>query len=256
MQRITAADIRRSYSSEKALSDKLAHLWLYLVLRPISFHLTPIFINLGIGANGTTLLGLILLICGLTFILLGAFSPINFIIGAVLVNFWYLFDAIDGNIARFLGQTSKLGVLLDWMVGQVYHNFLPLCLGLALFFTDLEPSIQPFKYALPRWIWLLACAVEIFTGLSRNMVSLKTQMVLEGQVAIPLDSIPSILSILPRAILSFKAPLFLVASLVGASGIWLLGYASYSLVLLVGMILLSLRKAHLKKRERIIKKEV
>ena len=58
----------------------------------------------------------------------------------------------------------------------------------------------------------------------------------------------SIWLILPRAVLSFKAPLLLVASTTDLLGLWLFGYAVYNLVSLVGMVLLSLRRAKFEDR--------
>ena len=88
-KKISASDIRQSYPSEKARSDLVAQLWAYLVLRPISFYLTPPLINMGFSANAVTALGLIPLLCGLVFIVFGGASPFNFIIGAMFVNIWY-----------------------------------------------------------------------------------------------------------------------------------------------------------------------
>ncbi len=245
---VSASDIRRSYSSEKARSDLVAQLWLYLVLRPVSFRLTPIFINLGISANTATVLGLIPLLCGLVLILLGATSPLNFIVGAFLVNIWYLCDCIDGNIARFQGQVSNFGALFDWMIGMFYHVFLPVCLGLGLYFASFERTIFDFGLTLPGWFWLLAGAVELFAGLFREAISMKAQKTIGSQVAFQLDAKISFWTILPRAILSFKAPLLLVASLLRVLGIWLFFYAVYNILTFVGMILLALRKALLSDR--------
>lgn len=68
MKRVSVSDIRRSYPSEKARSDLINHLWIYLVLRPLSFYVTPVFINLGLSANAVTGLGLFPLVGGLVFI--------------------------------------------------------------------------------------------------------------------------------------------------------------------------------------------
>ena len=245
VMKVSAIDVRQSYTSRKARTDLTAHLWIYLVLRPISFALTPFFINLGLSANAVTALGLIPLICGLVFILLGAISPVNFVIGAALINIWYLCDCIDGNIARFRGRVSKFGALFDWMVGRIYHAFLPACLGLGLYLASPERSTLALGLGIPRWFWLLTGGVELFAGLLRDMVSLQTRRIVGGKVTPGTDSETSIRTILPGAILSFKLPLLLVASLAGALPVWLLGYVVYNLTTLVAMILLALRKARL-----------
>ena len=250
-KKVSALDIRQSYTSEKARSDLVAHLWTYLVLRPISFALTPLFVNLGFSANTVTALGLIPLFGGLGFILLGAVSSLNFVIGATLINIWLLCDAIDGDIARFRGQSSRFGALLDFIVGLVYHTFLPLCLGLGLYLGTPEGSsmlalgLEP----PPRWFWLVAGAVELSAGLFRKVISLQCQSIVGKQDKKQENSRITIWTVLPRAILSFKAPLLMIASLVGTLGLFLFGYATYNLVTLLAMIALSLRKAFLVDRQ-------
>ena len=108
---------------------------------------------------------------------------------------------------------------------------------------------------LPRWFWLLVGAVELCAGLLRDEISLQARRIVGGQVANRVDSKISIWTILPRAILSFKAPLLLVASLVGVLGFWLFGYAIYNLATLFGMVVLTLRRALLADRQQSSKGE-
>ena len=249
-RKVSALDIRQSYTSEKARTDLVAHLWIYLVLRPISFYLTPPFINLGFSANAVTALGLIPLFGSLVLILLGAVSSLNFVIGAALVNIWLLCDAIDGNIARFRGQSSKFGRFFDYMVGMILSIFLPLCLGLALCLADSEQSVVTLRLNLPGWFWLLTGAVESSAGLFRQIVSLQIRRVVgEDQPVDLTDSNITIWMILPRAILSFQLPLLLIAALVGMLRLFLFGYAVYNLVSLVAVVWLSLRRAWLMDRQ-------
>jgi len=249
-KKVSASDVRQSYTSEKARNDLVTDLWTYLVLRPVSFHLTPLFINLGFSANAVTALGLIPLLGGLVFSVSGAASPLNFIIGALFVNIWVLCDCVDGNIARFQGQTSKFGELFDSIVGMIFYGFLPVCLGLGLYLASSERSIVTLGLELPRWFWLLAGVAIWSARLLTKVVHLRARMIVGGKIAFPEDSKISIWAILPRAIVSFEAPLLLVASLAGMLGFWLLGYAAYNVVVFVGMTLLTLRKALLADKQQ------
>lgn len=247
MKKASVLDIRQSYTSEKARHDLMGQLWLYLVWRPISFYLTPLFINLGFSANAVTGLGLITLICGLIFILSGATSPFNFIIGATLVSISRVLDCIDGNIARFRGQSSKFGALFDFIAQLIQDAFLPLCLGLGLYLASPEKVPLALGLELPGWWWLVAGGVDSSSGLFRRAVSLKSQ---SGVERLEQENSGGIVwVVLPRAILSFKVPLLLIASLVGMLGPFLFGYAAYNLVCLFGMIVLSLRNALLVDRQ-------
>ena len=244
-RKISASDVRQSYTREKSRSDLVAQLWIYLVLRPISFYFTPPLINLGFSANAVTGLGLIPLICGLLFILMGAISPLNFIIGAALVNIWYLFDCIDGNIARVRGESSNFGALFDFMVGLIYHTFLPVCLGMGLYWGAPERSVLALILNIPKWWWIVVGAIELSTGLFRKVVSLKCQITMRRQAAEQGHSRITIWSLLPRAILSFKPPLLLIAAFSGELGFFLLIYATYNLASLLVVCIQSLRTAFL-----------
>ncbi len=251
-KKVSARDICQCYTSEKARSDMVAQTWIYLVLRPISFYLTPLFINLGFSANTVTCLGLFPLLGGMALILLGSHSPLNFTIGAMLVNIWYLGDAIDGNIARFQGQTSKFGAILDWLVGMLYHTFLPVCLGLGLYLASPERAMLALGLDFPKWIWLLAGAVRLFAELLREVVSLGGRKIVGLKIVDQIDSKAkiSLKDILPRIFPNFEIPLLLVSSLVGVLGFFLLFYTIYNLAILAGMILLALRKALLADQQR------
>jgi hypothetical protein len=243
MNRVSALDIRQSHTSEKVRSDLRSHLWAYLVLRPISFYVTPLFVNLGLSANAVTALSLITLVCGLIFILSGATSPINFVIGATLINIVYLLDCVDGNIARFRGKNSKFGALFDSIVGLAFSACLPLSLGLGFYLASAEQVFLPLGLELPGWSWLAAGAVQSSSRLFRRVVSLKSQSGVENSDGKQEGLNISIWAVLPRAIPSFESPLLLLASLVGALGPFLLGFAIYDLVSLIAVIVLSLRRA-------------
>ncbi len=244
-KRISASDIRKTYSREKARSDIIAQTWMYLVLRPLSYHITPFIINMGFSANAFTMFGLVPLLGGMVFIVLGAASYYNFIVGALLINIWYLCDSIDGNIARFQGQTSKFGALLDWMVGMIYHSLLPVCLGMGLYWASPEQSTLSLGFDFPQWLWLLTGAVRLFAELLREVVSLGGQKIVGQKIVGQSDSKAkiSLKDILPRIFPNFEMPLLLVSSLVGALGFFLLFYTIYNVAILAGMVLLALRKA-------------
>lgn len=252
--RVSSADIRRHYSDEKSRLDLTSHLWIYLVLRPISFRLAPLFINWGFTANVMTALGVLPLAAGLIFLLLGAVSRWNFIMGAVLINIWVLFDCMDGDIARFRGESSRFGALLDFLVGLIYHTLLPVCLGVGLYLSSPGALMLTLELELPIWLWLVAGVVESSAGLFRKVASLQSRSIIRGQDRERRDSRITIWTVLPRAFLSFKAPLLLIASLVGALGFFLFGYAAYNLVSLLAMIVLSLRKTLLVDRQQLDEK--
>lgn len=248
-QKVSVSDIRRSHTEEKIKSDLFAHLWIYLVLRPISFAFTPLFINLGFSANSVTAIGLILLLSGLMFVVLGAISTVNFVIGAIVINIWLLLDCIDGNIARFKGQSSQFGRLFDHTVGMIFSAFFPLCLGLGLCLSSPEWSMFALRLNPPGWFWLLAGSVESTAALLRKAFHLRFREIIGEKHPVDFkDANISIRDILPRAIINFQIPLFLVAALVRELELFLICYALFSLVSLIALSGLALRKALLRER--------
>lgn len=250
-----ALNLRDTYTTEKARSDLVCHLWVYLVLRPVSFHLTSALIRIGVSANLCTLAGFIFLVSGMALVLLGFMSNVNLVLGAVLLNVWYLFDVIDGNIARFQGQDSKFGALLDWFVGMVYATLLPVCLGVALYLISLSRDVFDFGLGLPNWAWLAVGGVDSFSHLLRNIVSMQGRTILGEPSTYAVNAEVSIGAIIPRAILSFRLPLFLVASVLGCLGALFILYSGYNLASFLAVVFVFFRKARIADRNRSREKE-
>lgn len=242
-RKVTVADVKRTYTMEKAHLDLFGGLWHYLTLRPISFYLTPFFINLGFSANAVTTLGLLHLVAGLVFTVLGAKSSAFFVVGAIFINVWYLYDVIDGNIARFQKKTSKFGFLFDWLMGVVHSVFAPLCLGLGLYLSSAQRPVFDFGLALPSWFWLLIGGVEALAVLLREGVSKMGRLSLGEKTEGCVPDKLTLMAIMPRAIVSFRIPLLLVAAIFNGLGVLITCYAAYNAMSLVGVIVQVLRKA-------------
>ncbi|MBT7903313.1 CDP-alcohol phosphatidyltransferase family protein [Candidatus Woesearchaeota archaeon] len=82
-----------------------------LIYMPIADYFTKLFLHLRFSANFVTFLMLILsAVAGILF----AFpSHKNWILGAICIQFFFMFDNVDGNIARYRNTCSKSGHFLD-----------------------------------------------------------------------------------------------------------------------------------------------
>jgi len=129
-QSLTIADIRSGYSEAKRLSDK-SDIWLYFVIRPISFHPTWLFVRLGISANKVTLVGLVIGIVGGVFLAFGSYWAA--ILGALLINVRFLFDVIDGNVARCTNSCTKYGHYLDAFSTYIMIVLMPITIGIGVY---------------------------------------------------------------------------------------------------------------------------
>jgi phosphatidylglycerophosphate synthase len=120
---------KETYPKEKRESDKLVHLWGYYITRPISMLITPIFIKLGVGANNATFISLSI---GLSSLFYGCNGRPLYAV--ILYNIFLIFDALDGNLARYYGST-KQGELFDAIVGNILNFlFIPsVAIGIQMF---------------------------------------------------------------------------------------------------------------------------
>lgn len=150
--RVSAREIRNYHSQqEKAEADR-KEFFCYYVIRPISFYPTALFINLGISANQTTWISVVVLLIGC--FLLATGSYIAGLAGTVLALVWLILDHVDGNIARFLKKPSPYGEFLDALGASVAHAIF-LAAGIGFFVQPdslLISNAAVQSAAYPGWI--------------------------------------------------------------------------------------------------------
>lgn len=129
-RRFTVADVRASYPERKSRAELWGELPLWLVYRPLSFRVTPLFLNLGIPASAVTLASAALAAGMVGVAALGVERAHLWVAGLGLL--WHVLDCVDGNIARVLGRATRLGALLDALVDSLCWVALFLSLGLLV----------------------------------------------------------------------------------------------------------------------------
>lgn len=90
----------------------------FYVGRPISYILTIPFLYTNIMPNTISLLSMIPLVIGFIIFYL-ATSKNMLVIGWILFFLWNLLDGVDGNVARYRKQFSKMGSVYDAMSGYL-----------------------------------------------------------------------------------------------------------------------------------------
>lgn len=110
---ITIAQIKEAFPE-----DKTDAYWTQFVLRPLSFPLAWVFIQVGLPANYVTYLSILSVIVGAGLFIGGAYELA--IIGAIAFNIFALLDCADGNIARVLGG-SQYGEWVDALGGYIAY---------------------------------------------------------------------------------------------------------------------------------------
>lgn len=101
------------------------------ILRDAALPITWLLLHTSVTANQVTLVSLGI---GLFGIFLMAFvSKGSFLLGAVLLQVWYLLDHVDGQIARYRGTACLTGRFFDFLTHHVIHGVLFFALGFYAF---------------------------------------------------------------------------------------------------------------------------
>lgn len=117
--RYTIADIRKSFSPEKARDELYGDWASALIYRPISFWITPALLKLSIGA---TPVSIFMLALALAMPLLGAvWGPSAHAVIGIMAFVCMVLDCADGNIARVTATSSETGGYIDFLVDIVYR---------------------------------------------------------------------------------------------------------------------------------------
>ncbi|MED4130208.1 CDP-alcohol phosphatidyltransferase family protein [Shouchella miscanthi] len=106
-------EIKRLRERSQAYSTK-EDLWSWFVLRRISIFVTVIFLKLRLTPNTISWLSAFFVVFS-GFWLIQA-TPFAFILAFFSYNFGYLFDCVDGEVARLTGNTSKKGYFIDLLI--------------------------------------------------------------------------------------------------------------------------------------------
>jgi len=62
------------------------------------------------------------------------FLKSQYLLGALTLQLWYIFDGVDGEIARYKQQTSFTGLYFDHIIHYVIHPYIFLTIGFGLFY--------------------------------------------------------------------------------------------------------------------------
>ena len=101
--------------------------------RIFSIYLTKVCLILGLKPNFITFLSFL---AGIT----GGYLYLEsrFLLGSILFFLFYVFDNVDGEVARYRKLSSKFGYWLDTIVGHLLYPYFFLTLGLGVFFQTGE----------------------------------------------------------------------------------------------------------------------
>jgi len=98
--------------------------------RRISIYFTWLCILLRIKATPISLFMLFTGILGSFFFSFGTYS--HYVLAVILLQFWYIFDHVDGELARYWKESDAKGIFLDKLDHHIVHPLIFLFLGIGL----------------------------------------------------------------------------------------------------------------------------
>jgi len=125
--------------------------------RKVSIYFTKLLLYTNITANQTTLLFIFIgLLSGLFFTLSNALYNL---IGALLLQLWYIFDHVDGEVARYRRTASITGTYIDFLSHSIIHPYIFACITFGLYNIFQNVTIFGFGFLASLSV-LLIDAVE------------------------------------------------------------------------------------------------
>ena len=101
------------------------------VARPAALHVTRLIAPTGISANTATLIAWSFGVAAAAVFAWG--TPAACLIAAVLFQAWYLWDHVDGQLARLRGTVRLEGAQLDFLMHHTVNLLIPLGVGYGCF---------------------------------------------------------------------------------------------------------------------------
>ncbi|MFA5336857.1 MAG: CDP-alcohol phosphatidyltransferase family protein [Candidatus Omnitrophota bacterium] len=101
------------------------------ISRPVSIYITRIFVATPLTGNQITVIFVIMGFCASILFLRG--TPVFVLLGSLMLQLWYIFDMVDGEVARYKKQASITGVYFDRITHYIVHPCIFFCIGMGLY---------------------------------------------------------------------------------------------------------------------------
>ncbi len=135
MKRLPAAELERL--CQKPDHRRVGNWMARHVTRPAALQITRVIAPSGVSAHAVTLLAWVWGTAGAA--AFGWGTVWGWVLGAVMLQVWYLLDHVDGQLARLRGTASLDGVQLDYLMHHTINLLVPLGIGCGLFARTGEP---------------------------------------------------------------------------------------------------------------------
>lgn len=154
----------------------------FYIGRPISYVLTIPFLYTRLTPNQVTVMSIIPLIVGFILMYVGT-STRTFLCGWFCFFLWNLLDGVDGNMARFRKQFSRMGSVWDAMVGYIAMVLSPFAWGIAA--AHVEDGIISNLFPLNPDIYIILGALSGIYVIFPRFIMHKTMTTLGLEENVP-----------------------------------------------------------------------
>ena len=171
------------------------------VTHKISIRIVKLLLHSSITPNQITLLSIVVgIISSIMFI---TAIPIYFFMGALILELYYIIDAVDGQLARYKKLSSMTGGYFDYVSNYIVHPCVFFCIGLGLLrhSGDIIPIVFAFSASVS--VSLISvfseCKYNVFVSAIKKASSVKVKKVTdEGKSEVKLSSPRYLFSLLHK----------------------------------------------------------
>lgn len=153
---ITPREISEKTMNPEKRKEAKNDYFAFYIGRPLSYLLTIPFLYTKISPNTISLISIIPIIIGFL-LMYTAKTKVGLMVGWLMFFFWNLLDGVDGNVARYKRQFSKLGSVFDAMSG--YLSMLLSFFGCGIAAAH-HPGVLQSTLNLPLDIYIILGALS------------------------------------------------------------------------------------------------
>lgn len=235
---ITAKEIaEKTMSPEKRESAK-NDLFAFYVGRPLSYLLTIPFLYTSITPNTVSLLSIVPIAAGFILACVAQSKGVM-ILAWVMFFLWNLLDGVDGNIARYKKQFSKMGSVYDAMTGYLAAAFTFFAAGIMA--AHENGFLISRGILAPEALIILGGTAALFNMFPRLMMhkavtTLKTEAPAEDISDKKNFGIVKVIALNLKSCAGGAQVLFLAAILLGILDLFTVAYFAFNTLVMIGSL--------------------
>lgn len=222
---------------QKQKFERIYRPYLYHIIRPIGRKGVLLAIKWKLIPNQVTIVSIIIEFIAMVLFGIGGF--LFQILGVITIHLRQIFDTIDGDLARKIGQTTKKGEYLDAISGYLLGGILLPSIGLGL---ALVPDKTYFVFNniinISPWFYI---SIGLFGGLISiltRLISLRYKYLFGNSLR---DFQKGKLFIIVSCFEDFLLPMLFIGAIMQVMGFVLLIYCSYYLAKFLYVLYKSLK---------------